>query len=66
MRSSSWAKLPAGFPRRFGTVNPPFRGRTSSACGASYDQIDDDELWEVIEHDLPELLPKLESVLATL
>ena len=31
-----------------------------------YDQIDDDELWEVIERDLPELTPKLEAVLAQL
>ena len=31
-----------------------------------YDQIDDDELWEVIERDLPELMPKLETVLAQL
>jgi uncharacterized protein with HEPN domain len=37
-----------------------------SIVAHGYDQIDDDELWQVIEHDLPELLPKLESVLATL
>ncbi len=29
-----------------------------------YDQIDDDELWEVVERDLPELTPKLEAILA--
>ena len=29
-----------------------------------YDQIDDDELWRVIERDLPDLLSKLESILA--
>jgi uncharacterized protein with HEPN domain len=29
-----------------------------------YDQIDDDELWEVIERDLPDLMPKLEAILA--
>jgi uncharacterized protein with HEPN domain len=29
-----------------------------------YDQIDDDELWQVIEHDLPDLIPKLENVLS--
>lgn len=29
-----------------------------------YDQIDDDELWQVVEHDLPDLIPKLEAVLA--
>jgi uncharacterized protein with HEPN domain len=29
-----------------------------------YDQIDDDELWQVIEHDLPELIRKLEAILA--
>ena len=31
-----------------------------------YDQIDDDELWQVIEHDLPELIRKLETILAAL
>ena len=31
---------------------------------AGYDQIDDDELWQVIDHDLPILLPKLEAILA--
>ncbi|MBI3878902.1 MAG: DUF86 domain-containing protein [Verrucomicrobia bacterium] len=31
-----------------------------------YDQIDDDELWQVIEHDLPVLMPKLENILPTL
>ena len=29
-----------------------------------YDQIDDDELWQVIECDLPELIRKLEAILA--
>jgi len=29
-----------------------------------YDQIDDDELWQVIERDLPDLMPKLEAILA--
>jgi uncharacterized protein with HEPN domain len=29
-----------------------------------YDQIDDDELWQVIEHDLPELMRKIEAILA--
>ena len=29
-----------------------------------YDQIDDDELWQVIERDLPELIRKLEAILA--
>ena len=29
-----------------------------------YDQIDDDELWQVIERDLPELMPKLEAILS--
>ena len=28
-----------------------------------HDQIDDDELWRVIERDLPELLSKLEGIL---
>jgi uncharacterized protein with HEPN domain len=28
-----------------------------------YDQIDDDELWQVIECDLPDLMPKLEAIL---
>ena len=28
-----------------------------------YDQIDDDELWRVIERDLPDLLSKLEAIL---
>ena len=29
-----------------------------------YDQIDDDELWQVIERDLPDLLPKLAVILS--
>ena len=29
-----------------------------------YDQIDDDELWQVLERDLPELLLKLEAILS--
>ena len=29
-----------------------------------YDQIDDDELWQVIERDLPDLIPKLEKILS--
>ena len=29
-----------------------------------YDQIDDDELWQVIERDLPDLMVKLEKILA--
>jgi uncharacterized protein with HEPN domain len=28
-----------------------------------YDQIDADELWQVLERDLPELMPKLEAIL---
>ena len=28
-----------------------------------YDQIDDDELWQVIECDLPDLTPKIEAIL---
>lgn len=28
-----------------------------------YDQIDDDELWQVIERDLPDLIPKLEVIM---
>ncbi len=28
-----------------------------------YDQIDDDELWQVIERDLPELIRKIEAIL---
>lgn len=28
-----------------------------------YDQIDDDELWQVIERDLPDLIEKLERIL---
>ena len=31
-----------------------------------YDQIDDDELWQVIDHDLPGLTSRLENILATL
>lgn len=31
-----------------------------------YDQIDDDELWQVIEHDLPELIRKIEVILAAM
>jgi uncharacterized protein with HEPN domain len=30
-----------------------------------YDQIDDDELWQVIERDLPALILKLEQIVAT-
>jgi len=29
-----------------------------------YDQLDDDELWQVIERDLPELMPKLKAILS--
>jgi len=29
-----------------------------------YDQIDDDELWRVIEHDLPDLISRLNAILA--
>jgi uncharacterized protein with HEPN domain len=29
-----------------------------------YDQIDNQELWQVIERDLPDLMPKLQAVLA--
>jgi uncharacterized protein with HEPN domain len=29
-----------------------------------YDQVDDDELWQVIQRDLPDLMPKLEKILA--
>ena len=29
-----------------------------------YDQIDDDELWRVIERDLPDLIAKLEAILS--
>ena len=29
-----------------------------------YDQVDDEELWQVIERDLPELISKLEVILA--
>ena len=31
-----------------------------------YDQIDDDELWQVIDHDLPGLISRLENIQATL
>jgi uncharacterized protein with HEPN domain len=27
-----------------------------------YDQIDDDELWQVVERDLPDLIAKLEAI----
>jgi uncharacterized protein with HEPN domain len=29
-----------------------------------YDQIDDDELWQVIQRDLPDLIRKIEAILA--
>ncbi len=29
-----------------------------------YDQIDDDELWQVVERDLPDLISKLAAILA--
>ena len=29
-----------------------------------YDQVDNQELWQVIERDLPDLMPKLEAILA--
>ena len=35
-----------------------------SIVAHGYDQIDDDELWQVIDHDLPELVSKLENILA--
>jgi uncharacterized protein with HEPN domain len=31
-----------------------------------YDQIDNDELWQVIEHDLPKLIGQLERIQETL
>lgn len=31
-----------------------------------YDQIDDDELWQVVERDLPELMLKLEAIIGRL
>ena len=31
-----------------------------------YDQIDDEELWQVVERDLPDLMPKLEAILSQL
>jgi uncharacterized protein with HEPN domain len=31
-----------------------------------YDQIDDDELWQVIDRDLPDLIGKLERILTQL
>lgn len=37
-----------------------------SMVAHGYNQIDDDELWQVIDRDLPDLLPKLENVLATI
>jgi uncharacterized protein with HEPN domain len=37
-----------------------------SVVSHGYDQIDDDELWRVIEYDLPELIRKLEAILAAL
>ena len=30
-----------------------------------YDQIDDEELWQVIDRDLPDLISKLETIVAT-
>jgi len=29
----------------------------------SYDQVDDEELWQVIQRDLPDLMPKIEAIL---
>jgi uncharacterized protein with HEPN domain len=34
------------------------------AASHSYDQIDDDELWQVIQRDLPDLITRLESILS--
>jgi uncharacterized protein with HEPN domain len=31
-----------------------------------YDQVDDEELWQVIDHDLPGLISKLENIRITL
>lgn len=31
-----------------------------------YDQVDDEELWQVIQRDLPDLMPKLEAILTQL
>ncbi len=31
-----------------------------------YDRIDDDELWQVIKRDLPDLAPKLDAILSRL
>jgi uncharacterized protein with HEPN domain len=35
-----------------------------SIVAHGYDQIDDDELWQVIEHDLPALIGKFEAILS--
>ncbi len=35
-----------------------------SIVSHSYDQIDDDELWQVIERDLPELIARLQTIVA--
>ena len=36
-----------------------------SVVAHGYDQIDDDELWQVIERSLPELIQKIEPILGT-
>lgn len=35
-----------------------------SIVSHGYDQVDDDELWQVVKRDLPELIIKLETILA--
>jgi uncharacterized protein with HEPN domain len=35
-----------------------------SIIAHDYDQVDDEELWQVIARDLPNLLPRLEALLA--
>jgi uncharacterized protein with HEPN domain len=36
-----------------------------SMVSHGYDQIDDDELWQVVNRDLPELIARLQTILGT-
>ena len=38
--------------------------RMRSVITHGYDQVDNQELWQVIERDLPDLMPKIEAILA--
>jgi uncharacterized protein with HEPN domain len=51
---------------RAANPNVPWRDIVGmrSVVSHGYDQIDDDELWQVVNRDLPELIARLQTILA--